>query len=224
MKKIAVIVGGGSGTRMKNAIPKQFLLLNGKPILFYTIETFLNSFEDLQIILVLPADSIAAGQDIVDTNFDKSRIIITPGGSTRFHSVQNGLKLIQDECIVFVHDAVRCLLTNELIHRCFNAVLSYGSAIPVIDCKDSLRLLTIEGNEAIDRETVKIVQTPQAFYSKILLPAFNIDYNEMFTDEAGVVEAFGLTMYLVEGEEQNIKITNPMDLVLAEKLLDERKY
>ncbi len=223
MKKIAVIVAGGSGSRMKNSIPKQFLLLHGKPVLFYTIDTFLRSYDDLSIILVLPEEFIAAGQEIIDAFFDYSRIKITTGGRTRFHSVQNGLKLVEEESIVFVHDAVRCLITSELIHTCYDAVLTYGSAIPVISCHDSVRLLTPEGNEAIDRESIKFVQTPQAFYSKILLPAFNIDYKDMYTDEATVVEAFGLKVYLVEGEKNNIKITNPSDIVLAEKLLDERK-
>lgn len=223
MKKIAVIVAGGSGSRMNNAIPKQFLLLNGKPILFYTIDTFLKAYEDLEIILVLPGEFIEAGQEMIDAFFDYNRIQITAGGRTRFHSVQNGLKLVEEESIVFVHDAVRCLLSANLIHRCYDAVLTFGSAIPVVDCKDSMRLLTPEGNEAIDRETLKLVQTPQAFYSKILLPAFNIDYKDKYTDEATVVEAFGLKVYLIEGEQQNMKITNPTDLVLAEKLLDERK-
>jgi 2-C-methyl-D-erythritol 4-phosphate cytidylyltransferase len=223
MKKIAVIVAGGSGKRMNNAMPKQFLLLHGKPVLYYTINTFLKAYEDCKIILVLPAEFIAAGQEIIDAFFDYDRIQITTGGRTRFHSVQNGLKLVDEESIVFVHDAVRCLLTADLIYRCHEAVLTYGSAIPVVDCKDSIRMLTDEGNEAIDRNTVKLVQTPQAFYSKILLPAFNIDYKDKYTDEATVVEAFGLKVYLVQGEEQNIKITHPADLALAEKLFDERK-
>lgn len=223
MKKFAVIVAGGIGSRMNNVIPKQFLLLNGKPVLYYTIKTFLSAYDDLHIILVLPEEYIAAGQEIIDAFFDYKRIQIMPGGRTRFHSVQNGLSMVNEESIVFVHDAVRCLLSESLIHRCYHAVLTYGSAIPVIACKDSVRLITDEGNEVVDRELINFVQTPQAFYSKILLPAFNIDYKEKFTDEASVVEAFGLKVYLLPGEEQNIKITNPMDLVLAENLLNERK-
>jgi len=222
MKKFAVIVAGGIGSRMKNKTPKQFLLLNGKPVLYHTINTFLKAFEDIEIILVLPEEFMAAGQEIIDAFFNYNRIQITAGGRTRFHSVQNGLKLVEEESIVFVHDAVRCLVSEDLIHKCYDAVLTFGSAIPVIDCKDSIRLLTDDGNEPIDRGSLKIVQTPQVFYSKILLPAFNIDYKEIYTDEATVVEAFGLKVYLVEGEEQNIKITNPRDLVVAEKLLDER--
>ncbi|MFT3910712.1 MAG: 2-C-methyl-D-erythritol 4-phosphate cytidylyltransferase [Ferruginibacter sp.] len=220
MKKFAIIVAGGSGSRMNSSLPKQFLLLKGKPVLYYTISAFLNAYDDCKIILVLPEDHVAAGQEIIDAFFDYSRIQIAIGGRTRFHSVQNGLQLVDEDSVVFVHDAVRCLLTKELIHRCYDAVIEFGSAVPVIASKDSLRIVTEDGNEPIDRDLVKLVQTPQAFYSKILLPAFNIDYKDKFTDEATVVEAFGLKIYLVEGEDNNIKITRPVDLVIAEKLLD----
>jgi 2-C-methyl-D-erythritol 4-phosphate cytidylyltransferase len=220
MKKIAVIVAGGSGTRMNAAMPKQFLLLNGKPILFYTIDTFLKAYNDLRIILVLPEECIAAGQEIIDAYFNYNRIIITAGGRTRFHSVQNGLELVTEESIIFVHDGVRCLLTGQLVHRCYEAALEFGSAIPVIDCKDSVRLVREDENEALERNRIKLVQTPQTFHSKILLPAFKIDFKDKFTDEATVVEAFGLKVHLVEGEENNIKITKPADLLIAEKLLE----
>jgi 2-C-methyl-D-erythritol 4-phosphate cytidylyltransferase len=119
MKKVAVIVAGGSGTRMNNTIPKQFLLIKGKPVLYYTLRTFLDSYKDLEIILVLPEEHIAAGQEIIDAFFDYKRIQLTAGGRTRFHSVQNGLALITDECMVFVHDGVRCLLTKKLIKDCY---------------------------------------------------------------------------------------------------------
>jgi 2-C-methyl-D-erythritol 4-phosphate cytidylyltransferase len=219
MKKIAVIVAGGSGSRMNSTIPKQFLLLNGKPVLYYTISSFLRSYEDMEIILVLPEEYVAAGQEIIDAFFDYRRIQITVGGRTRFHSVQNGLQLINEECIVFVHDAVRCMVSVDLIHRCYDAAIENGSAIPVIDCKDSVRLLNEEGNESVERDNVRLVQTPQTFHSKILLPAFNIDYKDKFTDEASVIEAYGLKVKLVTGEENNIKITRPLDLAIAEYLL-----
>ena len=221
MKKIAVIVAGGNGLRMNTALPKQFLLLKGKPVLYYTIETFLQAYDDLTIILVLPEEYISAGQEIIDAFFDYNRIQITAGGRTRFHSVQNGLALINDESIVFVHDGVRCRLTTDLIHRCYAAAIDFGSAIPVVDCKDSVRLIKGEENETIERTRIKFVQTPQTFHSKILLPAFKIDYKDKFTDEATVVEAFGLKVNLIEGEDNNIKITLPVDLLLAEKLMDQ---
>ncbi|MEI7736885.1 MAG: 2-C-methyl-D-erythritol 4-phosphate cytidylyltransferase [Ferruginibacter sp.] len=219
MKKIAVIVAGGSGTRMKNAVPKQFLLLNGKPVLFYTLNTFLQSYNDMEVILVLPEEHVAAGQEIIDAFFDYNRIQITVGGRTRFHSVQNGLKLITEESIVFVHDAVRCLLTTDLIQRCYNTATEFSSAIPVTDAKDSIRMITDDDNVALERSLIKIVQTPQTFHSKILLPAFNIDYKDKFTDEATVVEAFGLKVHLIPGEDTNIKITMPADLLLAEQII-----
>jgi 2-C-methyl-D-erythritol 4-phosphate cytidylyltransferase len=219
MKKFAVIVAGGSGSRMNSSIPKQFLLLNGKPVLYYTIHTFLQAYGDLEVILVLPEEYSAAGKEIVDAFFDRNRIKTAFGGRTRFHSVQNGLQLINEESIIFVHDAVRCLVSVDLVRRCYEAALENGSAIPVVDCKDSVRSVTEDGNEALERDSIKLVQTPQTFHSKILLPAFNIDYKDKFTDEATVVEAFGLKVNLVEGEENNFKITKPIDLVIAERLL-----
>jgi len=219
LKKIAVIVAGGTGTRMNNTVPKQFLLLDHKPILFYTINTFLQSYDDMQIILVLPEEHVAAGQEIIDAFFDYNRIKITTGGRTRFHSVQNGLKLIEEESMVFVHDAVRCLLTADLIHSCYTAATEYGSAIPVVDCKDSVRILKDDDSEPLERSNIKLVQTPQTFHSKILLPAFNIDYKDKFTDEATVVEAFGLKVHLVAGEDNNIKITKPEDIFIAAQII-----
>jgi 2-C-methyl-D-erythritol 4-phosphate cytidylyltransferase len=219
MNKTAVIVAGGSGSRMNSPLPKQFLLLNGKPVLYYTLQAFLQAYQDLTIILVLPEEYIGAGQEIIDAYFDYRRIQITAGGRTRFHSVQNGLQLVTNEGIVFVHDAVRCLVSQQLICRCYEAAAEHGSAIPVIDCKDSVRILKDDGNQPLDRSLVKLVQTPQTFHSKILLPAFTIDYKDKFTDEATVVEAFGLTVHLVQGEENNIKITRPADLAIAQQLL-----
>lgn len=222
MNKYAVIVAGGSGSRMNSAVPKQFLLLKNKPVLFYTLETFLNAYDDLKIILVLPEEHVATGQEIIDAWFDYKRIKIAVGGRTRFHSVQNGLQLIDEESIVMVHDAVRCLLSTALIHRCYAAALESGAAIPVIDCKDSVRFVSAHGNESLERANVKLVQTPQAFLSTILIPAYNIDYKEKFTDEATVVEAFGMKVQLVDGEEENIKITHPIDILYAEQILDNR--
>lgn len=206
---------------MNSQLPKQFLSLHGKPVLYYTIRTFLESFEDLHVILVLPEEYIDNGKEIIDGFFDSSRVTITVGGRTRFHSVQNGLALIDEEAIIFVHDGVRCLVTAALIHSCFHAALEFGTAIPSLPGKDSLRIVTETGNEPLDRNQVRLIQTPQTFHSKILLPAYQIDYKEKFTDEATVVEAFGLKVHLIDGEETNIKITTPLDLVVAEHLLSE---
>ena len=220
MNKIALIVAGGQGRRMNNDIPKQFLLLKNKPVLYYTVKAFLDAYANIEIILVLPPEHIAKGQEIIDGYFDSSRFRLCPGGSTRFHSVQNGLALINEECIVFVHDGVRCLLTTNLVKKCYQAAVENGTAIPVVECTDSVRMITDSGSKILNRSTLRLVQTPQTFHSKILLPAFKIDYKENFTDEASVVEAFGIKVNLIEGEVNNIKITKPADLVLAESLLE----
>jgi len=222
MKKYAVIVAAGSGTRMGGVMPKQFMLVNNKPVLYYTLQTFLNAFADIQIVLVLPFDYTDMGQEIIDAYFDSEKIKVTAGGDTRFQSVKNGLQLVEGESIIFVHDGVRCLLSENLIHRCYANAVETGTAIPVIVSKDSVRIVNDESNDAIDRNKVMLVQTPQTFHSKILLPAFQIDYKEKFTDEANVVEAYGMKVTLVEGEENNIKITRPVDLLIAEKIISER--
>ena len=222
MKKIALIVAGGNGTRMNNEIPKQFLFLKNKPVLYYSIKAFLDAYDDMEVILVLPEEHIGKGQEIIDGYFDASKFHLTAGGRTRFHSVQNGLSLIKEDAIIFVHDGVRCLLTAELIKRCYEAALESGTAIPAVACKDSVRLLTANGNKILSRNKVRFIQTPQTFHSKILLPAYAIDYKDQFTDEATVVEAFGLKVNLIEGEINNIKITTPADIFIAEHIQDEK--
>lgn len=223
MRKYAIIVAGGSGSRMGGSLPKQFLMLKGKPVLYYTLSVFLEAYADLQVVLVLPVDFTDMGQEIIDAYFDKSRIRITAGGDSRFQSVKNGLALVEEESVVFVHDGVRCLLSADLIRRCYEKAAETGSAIPAVPSSDSIRLLDEEGSMAYDRNKVMLIQTPQTFHSKIILPAFQIDYKDKFTDEATVVEAYGMKVSLVEGEETNIKLTRPIDLLIAERLLDERK-
>lgn len=210
---------------MGKVIPKQFLMLHDKPVLYHTLKAFLDAYDDLHIILVLPEEYSDIGKEIIDAYFDYSRIEVTFGGETRFHSVQNGLKLVKQESIIFVHDAVRCMVTKNLIRLCYEHTLEMGSAVPVVRSKDSVRMLNEEtnDNEVVNRDNIVLVQTPQTFHSKILLPAFEIDYKERFTDEATVVESFGLKISLVEGEEDNIKITRPVDLLIAEALLLEKQ-
>lgn len=224
MKKYAVIVAGGSGLRMGTPVPKQFLPIRGKPAIWYTLTAFLNAFDDLQIIMVLPEAHIQTGQEILRSTHDPDRIWMTVGGETRFHSVKNGLNHIQQHSIVFVHDGVRCLLTPELIRRCCEKAQESGNAIPAIAATDSIRIETIGGNEMIDRNKVRIIQTPQTFYSDVIKAAFEQDYEETFTDEATVVERLGVKINLVEGEPTNIKITYPIDVLIAEKILEEREF
>ena len=221
MMKFAVIVAGGSGQRMGTDIPKQFLLLHGKPILHYTITTFLQSFPDLQVILVLPKQHVLMGGKLIKSIADADRIKIVEGGETRFNSVKNGLLHVQHPSIVFVHDGVRCLITQELIHTCYESALLHGSAIPAVSATDSIRIIDGENNSMIERDKVRIVQTPQTFTSDILTNAFKQEYRPSFTDEATVVEASGNKVHLVEGDYNNIKITRPIDLLIAENLMKE---
>lgn len=222
MKKKAVIVAGGSGQRMGNSIPKQFLLLNHKPVLWYTLDSFLRAFTDLEIILVLPKEHEQTGKQVAAMFKVMHRFQFVEGGSSRFHSVQSGLQMVQENSIVFVHDAVRCLVSVPLIQRCYRQAVEKGSAIPSVASTDSIRLITTGGNKATDRQRVRIVQTPQTFQSDLLLPAFQQPYVDSFTDEATVVEAFGTTVHLTEGEYENIKITRPIDMIVAEAILTGR--
>lgn len=222
MKKNAVVVAGGNGLRMGAFIPKQFLLLKGKPLLWYTLNTFLEAYDDMQVILVLPEEHIERGEAIVNELSDSKRVVITKGGATRYHSVQNGLKLVAESSIVFVHDGVRCLISKELIQRCYEQAVIKGSAIPAVAATDSIRIAAENDASVVaDRTKVRIIQTPQTFKSEIIVPAFNQSYSDAFTDEATVVEAFGTAVFLVDGDYNNIKVTRPVDLVIAEKILEE---
>jgi 2-C-methyl-D-erythritol 4-phosphate cytidylyltransferase len=222
MKKFAIIVAAGTGKRMGSSTPKQFLLLRDKPVLYYSLKVFLDAFDDLRIILVLPAEYSDIGKEVIDAYFDYNRIDVISGGESRFDSVNNGLQLVTEDSVVFVHDAARCLVTTDLIRRCYEHTLQLGSAVPVITPKDSMRILNEErnDNEVLDRDKVVLIQTPQTFYSKILKAAYDIGYKERFTDEATVVETLGMKISLIEGEEKNIKITTPVDLLFAETLMD----
>ena len=220
MKKYAVIVAGGSGSRMGAPVPKQFLLLQGKPVLWYSLNTFLAAYDDLTVILVVPAGHWEIAKTLVAGVAEPGRVRMVEGGETRFLSVRNGLRLVERESVVGVHDGVRCLASVALVRRCFEQALRLGSAIPVVDCKDSVRWIGGEGSRPLDRSRIKLVQTPQTFLGGVLLDAFErADGGAAFTDEATVVEAAGHSVQLVEGELNNIKITTPDDLVLAAELL-----
>ena len=222
MKKYAVIVAGGSGQRMGAAVPKQFLQLKGRPVLWHAIRAFLDAYDDIAIILVLPKENLPEGEAIVQSLNNGKNIQCVSGGITRFHSVQNGLAQVKEPSVVFVHDAVRCLVTPVLIRVCYETAKIKGSAIPVVPATDSIRIIEEDSSRVADRARVRIVQTPQTFLSDILLPAFQTNYQDAFTDEATVVEAAGHSVQLVEGDYSNIKITRPVDLVVADMILQER--
>ncbi len=224
MSKLAVIVAGGSGMRMGNELPKQFLLLDGKPILLYSIDAFLSAFHDIKIILVLPKQYIDYTRELLNNFGYSSGIQLVEGGATRFHSVKNGIAHAGHDDIIFVHDAVRCLVSSLLIERCYEKALTAGSAIPVIPIRDSMRRVAVDGSsEVVSRDQLYSVQTPQTFQASILIPAFQVDYKETFTDEATVAEHAGIQVNTVEGEEQNIKITYPDDLLYAKWRLGMRQ-
>lgn len=219
-QKYAIIVAGGSGSRMKSSIPKQFLPLGNKPILVHTVEKFLN-INNLSIILALPADAITFWQKNCTLHFsDLSRIKVVEGGKTRFQSVKNALFSIEENVgLVAVHDGVRPFVTTEIIEKSFEMASQNSSAVVCVDSKDSVRLLDQSGNRAIDRKNIKLIQTPQTFDLEILKKAYEVEDNNVFTDDASVVEHFGKTIHLMEGDYKNIKITSPEDLEIAEIFL-----
>ncbi len=220
--KIAIIVAGGTGQRMGSVLPKQFLEIQGKAILLHTIDQFTAAFADIQLVIVLPATYIEEGRILLQKNGYTKNVQLVEGGETRFQSVKNGLSKVSESSIVFVHDAVRCLLTPALIQRCYQQAFEKGSAIPAVSATDSVRIVNGDQNSVLDREQVMLIQTPQTFQSDILLDAFKQSYTSLFTDEANVVEANGGKVYLVDGEFENIKITRPLDLAIAEHILSKR--
>ena len=224
MNRVAVIVAGGSGTRMGNDLPKQFLKLKGREILLYSVDAFINAYADIKIILVLPKDYISFAKALIGDQNYTSTIDVVEGGVTRFDSVKNGLHHVGHAEIVFVHDAVRCLVTTKLIKECSTSAEAKGSAIPVIPVRDSMRRVDTHSNTStiINRENLVVVQTPQTFKKNILVSAFNVSYSPQFTDEATVVEAAGHEIHLIPGEETNIKITFPEDLDYAEWRIGNR--
>jgi 2-C-methyl-D-erythritol 4-phosphate cytidylyltransferase len=221
MNRVAVIVAGGTGSRMGKDIPKQFLTINSRAILLHTIDAFLKAYPDIKIVLVLHADYIAYTQNLIEGAHIKHPISYVKGGETRFQSVKNGLQYVDPNSVVFVHDAVRCLVSPELIRNCFEIAAVHGSAIPVIPVRDSLRKWDKQADTSfsVPREQLYIVQTPQTFKAEIILESFTVGDDPQFTDEATVVEAMGYKTHLIEGEGKNIKITFPEDLVFASWVL-----
>lgn len=222
MEKFAVLVAGGKGLRMGSALPKQFLPLNEKPVLYYTIKAFMDAYSDMHLILVLPAEQLSFAQMVLQCFPERIDLTIVAGGKTRYHSVQNGLNATKENSIIFVHDGVRPLVSPGLIRRCCEQAVEKGSAIPAIAVSDSIRMMENDSSKPVNRELLRSIQTPQTFRSEIILPAFKQSYSEAFTDEATVVEAYGTEVFLIEGEKSNIKVTTPEDMVLAEALLKER--
>lgn len=223
---IAVIVAGGKGLRMQNAVPKQFLPLADKPVLYHTIAAFQRAIPGIRIVLVLPQEHISYANMILQQFAGGIDVTIVTGGNTRYESVRNGLQEAHADDVIFVHDGVRPLISSALIQRCLAATVVQGSAIPAVAVSDSIREVTENGSRGVNREQLRAIQTPQTFKGSVLLPAFEQPYQDSFTDEASVVEAYGDEVFLVEGEKTNIKITTPEDMIFATAILslhDEQK-
>lgn len=215
LARYVLIVAGGSGRRMETEVPKQFLLLNGKPVLMHTFEVFYRFSSTISFVLVLPDNEIALWKQLcMDYSFTIPHYIVT-GGDTRFQSVKNGLSLIKEECIVAVHDGVRPLTSIATIEKAFAKAELHGNAVPVIPVNESLREMIGQKSAPADRSRFFIVQTPQCFRISLLKEAYKQTYQEGFTDDATVVEALGETIHLTEGNFENIKITYPTDLKIA---------
>lgn len=223
MNRFVIIVAGGSGLRMGTEIPKQFLPISGKPILLRTIDAFRNAVDGIKIIVCLPATHFDYWHKCCNEyGLNTDDITIVEGGKTRFHSVLNGLNSIQEdgEALVGVHDGVRPFATAEMINRLYDAAAKDKAVVPVVDSVDSVRILSENGeNSQIDRRMVKLVQTPQVFDLQLLKKVYGVGFIETFTDDASVVEYSGHKISLVEGCRENIKITTPMDLAIAEYML-----
>lgn len=219
MDLYALIVAGGSGKRMGIDTPKQFLELAGKPVLMHTIERFLKFNSSIEIIAVLPENQLRFWNELLKKySFDIPHTLVK-GGKHRFISVKNGLEFVNGPGLVAIHDGVRPLVSSETLKRCFEAAEKYGNAIPVISPSESIRIVTDEGTEPINRAKIKIVQTPQVFDIDAIKNAYKQDYDPFFLDDATVLEKTGVKINLVEGNRENIKITNPEDLFIAQTLL-----
>lgn len=218
MKYSVVIVAGGQGLRMGSSLPKQYIPIGNVPILMRTIEAFYQFHSSIQIILVLPSSHQAYWSELcIQYKF----IIpheITSGGDTRFHSVKNGLQLALGD-IIAVHDGVRPFVSKKVITECFYQAQKHGAAIPTIDVYETLRHINDNSSITVNRDEYRLVQTPQVFQSDLLKKAYEQAYNNIFTDDASVVEALGYSIHLVEGNRENIKITTPFDLTISQALI-----
>jgi len=226
LKKYAIIVAGGTGQRMNSSIPKQFLRIQNKPILYYTLRQFKRAIPEIELVLVLPKDQISTWFSLCQEFSDFEQEIphrLIEGGESRFHSSKNGIQAINDldNCLVGIHDGVRPLVSIECIQEAYQVSITHKNAVLSVSSKDSIRLwdANTQAYVSINRDEVKIIQTPQVFHLFSLREAFNQTYSDLFTDDASVVEKMGEKIHLINGNYENIKITTPDDLLIAESLL-----
>ena len=228
MSDYIIVVAGGKGLRMGSDIPKQFLPIGGKPVLMRTLERFREYSEDLQIILVLPEAQQEYWQELCKKYDFKVEYLLANGGQTRFHSVQNGLALVPDnaEGVVGIHDGVRPFPSIEVIRNCYETARTAKAVIPVIPVVETLRHISLTSHplpltsKTVPRDEYRLVQTPQTFDIQLLKAANRQPYNDGFTDDASVVESYGHKITLVEGNRENIKITTPYDITVAEAIIN----
>lgn len=217
--KSVIIVAGGSGKRMGAPLPKQFMLLKGRPLLCWTIEVFHRYDASMPIVVVLPEQHIPIWKSLcIGHNFHVAHEAVA-GGEERFHSVRNGLAQVKHDGLLAVHDGVRPLVSVEVIDRCFRAAEEHGAAIPVVSITSSVREVNGDTSKALDRSRLRAVHTPQCFSVPLLRKAFELPFDPAFTDEATLVERIGAKVLLVPGEDRNIKVTTPEDLLLAEAFM-----
>jgi 2-C-methyl-D-erythritol 4-phosphate cytidylyltransferase len=224
LKEYALIVAGGKGTRINSKLPKQFIGVNGNPILLITVEAFFKYSESISVVLVLPENDFGIWQSICkEFNFTKL-IVLQQGGETRFQSVKNGLSKIDGEGLVAIHDGVRPMVSPDLIGASFRLAAVHGSAVAAVRLKESIRVIDQDNTKAVDRSHYRLIQTPQTFNLQLIKKAYEIKEDPSLTDDASVAERSGHKISLFEGSYQNIKITTPEDLVIAEGLMNNAPH
>lgn len=221
-KEYALIVAGGKGTRIKSKVPKQFLILHGKPVLIHTLEAFYRYSEKINIILVLPEDDFETWKLICEKHHFNRNIILQSGGESRFQSVKNGLAKIDGEGLVAIHDGVRPLVSEDIIGASFRLAAVHQSAVAAVRLKESIRMTDQDNTRAVDRSRYRLIQTPQTFHVQLIKKGYEIKEDPSLTDDASVAEKAGHIISLFEGSYENIKITTPEDLIVAEALLSSR--
>ena len=221
-KEYALIVAGGKGTRIKSKVPKQFLELNGKPVLLHTLEAFYRYSEKINIILVLPEDDFETWKSICEKYQFTKIIILQKGGESRFQSVKNGLAKIDGEGLVAIHDGVRPLVSEDIIGASFRLAAVHQSAVAAVRLKESIRMTDMDNTKAVDRSRFRLIQTPQTFHVSLIKKAYEIKEDPSLTDDASVAERSGHIISLFEGSYENIKITTSEDLIVAEALLNAK--
>lgn len=222
MKKSVIITAGGLGKRMGGDLPKQFLVLGGKPVLIHTLELFFNYDPQIEIILTLPTDWRGYWETVQDKYFCRVPHIVVNGGEERYHSIRNALKRCSGELIA-VHDGVRPFVSFETLDRCFSALKEHEAVVPVLKLKESLRKTNETLSIALDRSKFRLVHTPQCFQAEILRKAYEQDYHNQITDDASLVEELGYNVHLVESNEENIKLTTQFDFLIAELIAQRSK-